>query len=143
MTSNHCRPLSGTPVSSRIQAAQDNCYGAVLSALYGFWSARETAASHSGSIRRDAYSIILEGTAPEVTHDNDFTSTADTLLDSILKVSLAHDNDFAGSIRETQRIMEKNWSTERSPVVIFLSDGIWTLPSNEMRNLARSAANKG
>lgn len=66
MQAQHCRPLTGTPVSARIQAAADNCYGAVLSALYGFWTARETAAAHSGTVRRDAYSIVLEGTAPEV-----------------------------------------------------------------------------
>lgn len=66
MMAQHCRPLAGTPVYGKIQAAQDNCYGAVLSALYGFWAARETAATHSGTVRRDAYSIILEGTAPEV-----------------------------------------------------------------------------
>lgn len=66
MMAEHCRPLGGTPVTARIQAVNNNCYGAVLSALYGFWAARETAATHSGSIRRDAYSIILEGTTPEV-----------------------------------------------------------------------------
>jgi hypothetical protein len=66
MMADHCRPLGGTPVTARIQAVQNNCYGAVLSALYGFWAAREVAATHSGTTRRDAYSIILEGTAPEV-----------------------------------------------------------------------------
>jgi hypothetical protein len=66
MMADHCRPLGGTPVTARIQAAQNNCYGAVLSALYGFWAAREVAATHGGTTRRDAYSIILEGTAPEV-----------------------------------------------------------------------------
>lgn len=39
--------------------------------------------------------------------------TADQLLNHIMNVSLAHNNDFAGSIREAQRLMEKNWSTER------------------------------
>lgn len=66
MMADHCRPLGGLPVTARIQAAQNNCYGAVLSALYGFWAARQVAATHNGSTRRDAYSIILEGTAPEV-----------------------------------------------------------------------------
>lgn len=39
--------------------------------------------------------------------------TADQLLNHIMNVSLAHNNDFAGSIREAQRLMQKNWSTER------------------------------
>ena len=58
MTADHCRPLGESPVTARIQAAQNNCYGAVLSTLYGFWAIQHVT-------RRDAYSIILEGTAPE------------------------------------------------------------------------------
>ena len=66
MKADHCRPLGGTPVTAMIQAAHDNCYGAVLSALYGFWTAREVAATRYEINRRDAYSIILEGRPPEV-----------------------------------------------------------------------------
>jgi hypothetical protein len=66
MLTTGCGPLPGTPVSRVIQAVHDNCYGAVLSALFGFWAARETAAAHSGAIRRDAYSIILFNGAPAV-----------------------------------------------------------------------------
>ncbi|KAF8306077.1 hypothetical protein DL93DRAFT_2172249 [Clavulina sp. PMI_390] len=143
MMADHCRPLAGTPVTARISAVNNNCYGAVLTALYGFWSARETAASHSGHIRRDAYSIILEGSAPETVLENDFNMTADDLLNRIISVNLNHNNDFAGSIRESQRLMELYWSTERTPVVIFLSDGIWSMPENEMHSLCKKAAQLG
>lgn len=44
---------------------------------------------------------------------NDFNLSADELLTRILNVDLNHNNDFAGSIREAQRLMENYWSTER------------------------------
>lgn len=55
------QPLPNTPTSAQISLQCNNRYGAVLSALYAFWSARETAALRNGSIRRDAYSIVLLG----------------------------------------------------------------------------------
>lgn len=59
MRSTHCRPLNGTPVHHEISLAHDNCYGAVLDALYAFWSARATTVARTGGERHDAYSIVL------------------------------------------------------------------------------------
>jgi len=113
MAAAHCRPLDGTPVTARIQTVQNNCYGATVSALYGFWAAREVANNQGGTIRRDAYSIILEGSAPITILDNDFQMSADELLNLMMKYWATGSNDFAASIRTAQGLMEKNWSTER------------------------------
>lgn len=54
------RPLPDSPATQRIVQRADNRFGAVISSLYAFWTAREAAISagaNSGQ-RRDAYSII-------------------------------------------------------------------------------------
>ena len=45
--------------------------------------------------------------------ENDLSMSADQLLYHILNVSLKPGNNAKRSIREAQRLMEKNWSTER------------------------------
>jgi hypothetical protein len=57
--------------------------------------------------------------------------SADQLLNHIMNVSLAHNNDFAGSVREAQRLMEKNWSTERQDPVLLERCTILTLRISE------------
>ena len=54
------RPLPSTPATQRIVAVANNRFGAVMSSLYGFWTARDTAvrAGAAAGLRRDAYSII-------------------------------------------------------------------------------------
>src|SRR5258706_16449117 len=61
------RPLANTPMTQRVSSRHNNRYGAVLSALYGFWSSREVATRQGASsgIRQDAYSIILFDSTPE------------------------------------------------------------------------------
>lgn len=66
MSKTDRRPLANTPVTALISKHCNNRYGAVLSALLSFWLARETAAIRSGSIRRDAYSIVLLGSQAQV-----------------------------------------------------------------------------
>jgi hypothetical protein len=52
-------PLANTPVSASLRSSCNNRYGAVLSALYGFCSSRQTTGSLSGiPTRTDAYSVI-------------------------------------------------------------------------------------
>jgi hypothetical protein len=61
-------PLGGTPATQRIVQTANNRFGAVISSLYGFWTARE-AAIRSGTAagaRRDAYTIITFDHNPSV-----------------------------------------------------------------------------
>lgn len=70
MQDRHCRPLQGTPVSHLISSQYDNCFGAVLSAMYGFLAARHVAVTKGGLARQDAYSIILFGDEARVRRFN-------------------------------------------------------------------------
>ncbi|KAI9453856.1 hypothetical protein BJY52DRAFT_1189313 [Lactarius psammicola] len=87
MKSGDRRPLPDAPATDRIREKANNRLGAVYSALYSFWSARH-AAVNSGQqaigARRDAYSIILFDDTAKNAVVNDFTSTPDQLLDSVL-----------------------------------------------------------
>jgi hypothetical protein len=60
MTSTDRRPLPNSPATNRIVQRANNRFGAVVSSIYGFWTARETAvrAGAKNGMRRDAYSII-------------------------------------------------------------------------------------
>lgn len=60
MTSSDRRPLPNTPSTLRIAQKADNRFGAVLSSLYQFWTARDTAVRTGAGtgVRRDAYTII-------------------------------------------------------------------------------------
>lgn len=55
MSMNDRRPLAGQPVTRLISQHNDNRFGAVLSALYGFWTSRS---SGTPGGRRDAYTVI-------------------------------------------------------------------------------------
>ncbi|KAH7882014.1 hypothetical protein F5I97DRAFT_1939518 [Phlebopus sp. FC_14] len=139
------QPLANIPVAAydKIRARSNNRVGAVLSSLYSFWTARAAASAHSRVSRRDAYSIIMHDHATDIVCTNDFTSTPDQLLDMCLPYGARGDNDFDLVIRVAQNVMEQHWSTERTPVIIFLSDGIWTITDQVMQDLCRSGIHRG
>ena len=107
------RPLPNTPATARISARSNNRYGAVLSSLHSFWTARAVAIANSNAARRDAYSVILfdHGVATPVV--NDFASAPDQLLDALLGVGATGGTNFSLAIQRAQLIMEQSWSTER------------------------------
>jgi hypothetical protein len=55
-------------MSQTVSSKHNNRYGAVLSALYAFWSSREVATRQGApsGVRQDAYSIVLFDGTPEV-----------------------------------------------------------------------------
>ena len=61
MTWSDRQPLPNSPATRRIVQLANNRFGAVLSSLYGFWTAREAAVRSGANAgqRRDAYSIVL------------------------------------------------------------------------------------
>ena len=64
------------------------------------------------SCRTSCIRVLKRAFVSKTVLDNEFDISTDQLLDHIMNVSLDHHNDFAGSIREAQSLMEKNWSTE-------------------------------
>ncbi|KAI0796932.1 hypothetical protein C8Q75DRAFT_796662 [Abortiporus biennis] len=133
------RPLANTPVTDRISRYHNNRLGAVYSSLFAFWSARLSANSGNGQApnRRDAYSIVLFDDAFNVVVNNNFTSTPDELLQQLLQYQARGWTNYDGALKTAQSVMESNWSTERTPVIIFLSDGICNVDNTVVRDLCR------
>ncbi|KAH8094847.1 hypothetical protein BXZ70DRAFT_339404 [Cristinia sonorae] len=139
---NDRRPLQNTPITQRLTARHDNRLGAVYSSLYSFWVARHAAVNAGGgqgNHRRDAYSVILFESSCITCVDSDFTSTPDDLLTQLLGHDVAGGTNYTVALNQAQSTMEANWSTERSPVVIFLSDGECSVNDETVRALCRRA----
>ncbi|KAH9027352.1 hypothetical protein EDB84DRAFT_1500330 [Lactarius hengduanensis] len=140
------RPLDNAPATDRIRERADNRLGAVYSALYSFWSARHTAVTtdqQTIGARRDAYSVILFNATTKNVVVNDFTSSPDQLLDIVLNEQTEWGTNFAAALQAGQEVMAVNWSTERTPIMIFLSDGECRLPETDIQDLCRSAIQHG
>ena len=113
MSIDDIRPLPNTPASDRITQRCDNRFGAVLSSLYSFWSARAAAVAGPQAARRDSYSIILFDHAVENIVENDFTSSPDQLLNAAFRYQADGGTNFTIAIEQGKSVMERHWSTER------------------------------
>ncbi|KAG9024253.1 hypothetical protein FRB95_011741 [Tulasnella sp. JGI-2019a] len=120
MADDDRQPVPNTPSSALISRHNPNRFGAVLSALYGFWTSRETGIQGS---RRDAYSVILFDEEANTLIDNDVSSTPAELLDAVVDVEPNDLTSFDNALLHTRSVMESRLSDDRYPVVIFLSDG--------------------
>nr|GAT56845.1 predicted protein [Mycena chlorophos] len=145
MGSSDSQPLANTPVTALISQHANNRLGAVYSALHSFWGSRNTAlnagAQQTAGVpaRRDAYSVVLFDDTVATVIANDFTRSPDQLLAALLRYRADGWTDFALAIQQAQRLMETHWSTERTPVVIFLSDGECSIDDETMRTISRRA----
>ncbi|THH11668.1 hypothetical protein EW145_g509 [Phellinidium pouzarii] len=118
------QPLLDHPGTTIIQQHANNRLGAVFSSLHSFWMARLASVSQAAvAVRRDAYSTILFASTATEVFSNDFSSTPDELLNKVLPHPANGDTNFTAALRLAGEIMDKHWSTERAPVIIFLSDG--------------------
>ncbi|KAG8855500.1 hypothetical protein FRB96_007004 [Tulasnella sp. 330] len=130
------QPVANTPSSARITQNNSNRLGAVMSAVYGFWTSRSSGMTGP---RRDAYSVILFESHPQTFITNNVNSTPDELLNLIISARPTGGTHFDGALRSAQSLMETHWSTDRSPVVIFLSDGECSLSDNIVYDLCQRA----
>ncbi|KAI0259083.1 hypothetical protein BC834DRAFT_908110 [Gloeopeniophorella convolvens] len=146
MSSTDRRPLDNAPAANLIRLYSNNRLGAVYSALYSFWSARQVAVATSQQVaatRRDAYSVVLFD--HEISHGvtNNFTSSPDQLLRAVLMHQARGGTNFAAALRAGQTVMSSHWSTERTPIMIFLSDGECSVPDESIQDVCRSAIQLG
>jgi len=143
MSSSDRRPLPGTPATSLIAGRSNNRLGAVYSSLHGFWVSRQAALNATGSrtvvARRDAYSVILFDHHVTTCIQNDFSSSPDQLLNLVLPHETRGGTNYTSALTTTQDVMQHNWSTERAPVVIFLSDGECSVADETVRTFCRAA----
>ncbi|KAI0292593.1 hypothetical protein B0F90DRAFT_1645427, partial [Multifurca ochricompacta] len=141
-------PLRNVAGYDRIILTANNRLGAVFSALYSFWLARQAAISrnahlHLGVDRRDAYSLIFFDNESTICLENDSTSSPDELLTAALQYGPSVGTNFSCALESTQKVMDSHWSRERAPVVIFLSDGEGMIKDETMYNICRSAVRQG
>ncbi|KAI0317532.1 hypothetical protein OF83DRAFT_1171919 [Amylostereum chailletii] len=140
------RPLANAPATNRITRVADNRLGAVFSALYSFWSARHAAVTAGHQVvpaRRDSYSVVLFDHTIAYGPINDFTSSPDELLDAVMPFGADGGTNFDAALAAAQTVMEQNWSAERKPVVIFLSDGECHVQDTAVHDICRSAIRLG
>ncbi|KAI1789535.1 hypothetical protein LXA43DRAFT_892776, partial [Ganoderma leucocontextum] len=132
------RPLDNTPTTQLIRGSHNNRLGAVYSSLHGFWEARHRAVTvNGGTARRDAYSVILFDHAVSNAITHDFNSSPTQLLNTVLRYQADGGTNFTLAIETAQSCLERHWSTERTPVVIFLSDGECGIADETMQTLCR------
>ncbi|KAI9455150.1 hypothetical protein BJY52DRAFT_1224767 [Lactarius psammicola] len=139
-------PLPNAPGSHLIRSRANNRLGAVFSSLYSFWIARQATLDRngqsSGGFRRDAYSLILFDSAPTTCFENDLTSSPDELLNKVLKYEAGGNTDFTCALKRAQAVMTSHWSNERTPVVIFLSDGWCEISDECIYDICRTASSR-
>jgi hypothetical protein len=117
------QPLADAPATDLIRQHADNRLGAVYSALFSFWSARQAAVrtnQQGAGVRHDAYSVILFNERTTNVLVNDFTSTPDQLLAIVLAERPSGRTDFSEALEAARAIMEQHWSTERLVIFDFL-----------------------
>ncbi|KAH9022041.1 hypothetical protein EDB84DRAFT_1670488 [Lactarius hengduanensis] len=146
MSSTDRGPLANAPATNQIMRSANNRLGAVYSALYSFWSARHaavTAGQQTVGARRDAYSVVLFNECATRVLSNDFTSSPDQLLTILLGHQASGGTNFAEALRSGQSVMTQHWSTERTPIMIFLSDGECSVSDSSVQDVCRSAVQLG
>jgi len=130
----------------RITPTANDRLGAVFSALYSFWLARQAAIDRNaqlGGVRRDSYSLIFFNHAPSTSIEGDFASSPDELLTAALRYEADGGTDFTRALERTHNIMNAHWSTERTPIVIFLSDGEDYIRDEPVYDICRNAVRQG
>ncbi|EIW81359.1 hypothetical protein CONPUDRAFT_165526 [Coniophora puteana RWD-64-598 SS2] len=147
MDINDRHPLPGTPTTALISRTANNRLGAVFSALHSFWSARHAAVTAGGqqaaNLRRDSYSVVMFDHTVVTALANDFTSTPDQLLNTVLAYEADGGTNFTLALQQARNIMEAHWSTERTPVIIFLSDGECSIEDTATQDVCRAAIRLG
>ncbi|KAG9032049.1 hypothetical protein FS837_002823 [Tulasnella sp. UAMH 9824] len=137
MLEQDIQPLRDEPIGRRIAAYNDNRFGVVLSAFYQFMLER------SSATRRDAYSVILFNDSTEIKMTHETTSSINQMIETLLGITPTGGTDFRQALVTARQVMEQSWSAERSPVIIFLSDGEGLSEYEAMTELCDRAAALG
>ncbi|KAI0751604.1 hypothetical protein C8Q80DRAFT_1158354 [Daedaleopsis nitida] len=127
------RPLDNTPTSQLIRRSHNDRLGAVYSSLQAFWEARHHAVAAAG----DAYSVILFDHTITTAISHDFQSAPIDLLNTVLRYRADGGTNYTAAIQSARTLLERHWSNERSPVIIFLSDGECAIADEVMQDLCR------
>ncbi|KAB5588316.1 hypothetical protein CTheo_8242 [Ceratobasidium theobromae] len=135
-------PLRDTPVSALLRDSCNNRYGAVLSALYGFLRSREAIYTTSQP-RQDAYTVVTFSKSPQTRVCNDFTSTTDQLIRQLAANSTSWGTNFNAALSHAQTLIQSNWSNDKMPALVFLSDGECDIDHDTVYELCRTCVRLG
>lgn len=115
MSSTDRRPLGNAPGTALITRQSNNRLGAVYSSLHAFWMSRNTALTSAQAVaaRRDAYSVILFDHVVLNCFTNDFTSSPDQLLNTVVPHQARGGTNYSAALSAAQVVMQQHWSTER------------------------------
>jgi hypothetical protein len=131
MGSTDRQPISNSAGIDRIVPKENNRLGAIVSALYSFWIARQdlpkeiktkknkkkkAVVDHNlpvGEGRRDPYSLIFFNDEAEASIENDFTRSPEELLTAALAFDTDGGKSFQCALERAQMLMTSHWSTER------------------------------
>ncbi|KAI9444006.1 hypothetical protein H4582DRAFT_1807752, partial [Lactarius indigo] len=140
------QPLPNAAGTPRIALTINNRFGTVISSLYSFWTARQAVViknAQSGGRRRDAYSVVFFNKDASTCVENDLKSSPDELLTSCLRYKARENENYTLAIEKAQTIMTSHWSTERAPVLIFLTDGQTHIEDKPVYDICRAALSRG
>ena len=110
--------------------------------------------------RRDAYSMILFDSSATTCISNDFTSSPDDLLDRIVSYRAGGGTNYTEALVAAQSLVVQHWgdgryvitvgrhywswlTSQRTPVLIFLSDGECTVSDATIRSVCLAAIDLG
>ncbi|PVF98805.1 hypothetical protein CPB86DRAFT_757922 [Serendipita vermifera] len=116
-------PPTRFPGTSLVARSHNNRYGSTLVAIYRFIAALEAIRSSQGNTSEDSFSCVLFNSEITIPFVDDQASTKDQLLAMLMRHYPSGLTDFRTALSKVKEILETNWSDERYPVVIFLSDG--------------------
>ncbi|CUA69984.1 hypothetical protein RSOLAG22IIIB_14172 [Rhizoctonia solani] len=142
----HQGPIKLITFTSRLVSQCNNRYGAVVSALYGFLKNREAAVTNAGlRSRQDSYTFLMHDNKSEVRVQNDLTSTTEQLIDRLIPLRPVGGagNDFGLALTMAQQTIERNWSADRAPMVVFLSDGGCSFKQKKVESLCKNCTRLG
>ncbi len=118
-TARHATIAAGSQSSNR--RGSDSVYSALYSALWYAAPAVVTAGQQPGGGRRDAYSVILFNGSAKTVLTNDFTSTPDQLLGTLLSEQAGGATNFTTALDTARLVMLQCWSAERLVSMIRFS----------------------
>uniref|UniRef100_D8Q154 Expressed protein n=2 Tax=Schizophyllum commune (strain H4-8 / FGSC 9210) TaxID=578458 RepID=D8Q154_SCHCM len=107
--------------------------------------ARHAAVTATGAqaARRDAYSVLLFNSTVSTVIANDFARNPDQLLQGIVGQTAGGGTNYTAALSATETLLRQHWSTERTPVVIFLSDGECSVGDHSVHALCQAAVQLG
>ncbi|CAE6459517.1 unnamed protein product [Rhizoctonia solani] len=147
MWGNDKRPVPDLPITNRLVQECNNRYGAAISALYCFWTSQAKIASRSLlNTRKDAYTLVTFDDKTKVKAQNDLNSTAEQLVNFLLPQQSGgwfSGTSFDEALKTAGVVIEQNWSNERAPVIVILSDGESSVSDELLNNLCNTCIQRG